>query len=181
VINTSVLAPINLLRTSAMLLTVAIVASAADQPGIRAALVPRDERPPVADFALRDASGKTAKLTDYRGNVVLLDFWATWCTGCKKEIPWFSEFQKKYGANGFAMVGVSLDEGGWKVLKPFLAEAKVPYRMLLGNNLMMRQYRIQNLPDTFLIDRRGRIAASYTAGIVDKNDVETNIQAILER
>jgi peroxiredoxin len=180
-IDSSVQAPINLLRTSAMLLTLAIVASAADQPGIRAALVPRDERPPAADFALQDASGKTAKLTDYRGKVVLLDFWATWCTGCKKEIPWFSEFQKRYGAKGFAMVGVSLDEGGWKVLKPFLAEAKVPYRMLLGNDLMMQRYRIQNLPDTFLIDRRGRIAASYTAGIVDKNDVETNIQAILER
>jgi peroxiredoxin len=180
-INTSVLSPFKLLRTSAVLLTLGLVASAADQPGIRAALVPRDARPPAADFTLLDASGKTAKLTDYRGKVVLLDFWATWCTGCKKEIPWFSEFQKKYGAKGFAMVGVSLDEGGWKVLKPFLADAKVPYRMLLGNDRMMHRYGIQNLPDTFLIDRSGRIAAAYTAGIVDKNDVERNIQVILER
>jgi cytochrome c biogenesis protein CcmG/thiol:disulfide interchange protein DsbE len=164
-----------------MLLTLAIVAAAADQPGIRAALVPRDERPPAADFALQDAFGKTARLTDYRGKVVLLDFWATWCTGCKKEIPWFSEFQKKYGAKGFAMVGVSLDEGGWKVLKLFLADAKIPYRMLLGNDRMMQRYRIQNLPDTFLIDRRGRVAAAYTAGIVDKSDVDANIRAILER
>jgi len=59
----------------------------------------------------------------------LLDFWATWCGGCKQEIPWFSELQRTYGPRGFAVVGVSLDEGGWNVLKPFLAENKVPYRM----------------------------------------------------
>src|ERR1700733_5033067 len=178
-INTSV--RILLLRTPAILVALATVVIAADQPGTRAPLVPQNERQRAAGFVLRDASGKTARLSDYAGKVVLLDFWATWCTGCKKEIPWFSEFQRKYGAKGFAMVGVSLDEGGWKVLKPFLAEAKVPYRMLLGNGLMMQRYRIQNLPDTFLIDPRGRIAASYTAGIVDKNDVETKIQAILDK
>ncbi len=104
-----------------MLLILASMATAADPPGIRAALVPAGKRQSAADFALLDASGKTANLRDYRGKVVLLDFWATWCTGCKEEIPWFSEFQKKYGTKGFAMVGVSLDDGGWKVLKPFLA------------------------------------------------------------
>jgi cytochrome c biogenesis protein CcmG/thiol:disulfide interchange protein DsbE len=130
---------------------------------------------------LTDASGKTAKLTDYRGKVVLLDFWATWCTGCKQEIPWFSGFQKKYGAQGFAMVGVSLDDGGWKVLKPFLAKTNVPYRMLLGNPAMAERYGIQNMPDTFLIDRGGRVAASYTAGLVDRDNVEANIRAILDR
>jgi cytochrome c biogenesis protein CcmG/thiol:disulfide interchange protein DsbE len=178
-INTSV--RINLLRIAATLLTLTALATAADQPGIRAALVPQIQRQPAADFALTDASGKTAKLTDYRGKVVLLDFWATWCTGCKQEIPWFSGFQKKYGAQGFAMVGVSLDDGGWKVLKPFLAKTNVPYRMLLGNPAMAERYGIQNMPDTFLIDRGGRVAASYTAGLVDRDNVEANIRAILDR
>jgi thiol-disulfide isomerase/thioredoxin len=68
----------------------------------------------------------------WRGKVVLLDFWATWCTGCKEEIPSFSEFETTRGPKGFTMIGVSMDEGGWKVLNPFLAETKVPYPMLGG-------------------------------------------------
>src|SRR6266853_5573477 len=163
---------INLLRISALLLTLVGVAAAADQPGIRAALYPEKERKPAPDFALQDATGKTVKIKNYRGKVVLLDFWATWCTGCKKEIPWFSEFQRTYGAKGFAVVGVSLDEGGWNVLKPFLAENKVPYRMLLGDEPTAKRYGIENLPDTFLIDRKGRVAAAYRAGLVDKDDLE---------
>jgi cytochrome c biogenesis protein CcmG/thiol:disulfide interchange protein DsbE len=164
-----------------MLLILAGTAAAGDSPGIRAALVPAGQRQAAADFALRDASGKTAKLRDYRGKVVLLDFWATWCTGCKQEIPWFSEFQQKYGAKGFAMLGVSLDAGGWKVLKPFLADHNVPYRMLLGDQRIAQRYGIQNMPDTFLIDRNGRVAAAYQAGLVDKDDVEANIRTVLDR
>jgi len=172
---------IKLLGTSAMLCMLTTMATVADQPGIRAALVPAIERSPAADFSLNDASGNTAKLKDYRGKVVLLDFWATWCTGCKQEIPWFSEFQSKYGAKGFAMLGVSLDQEGWKIVKPFVAQAKVPYRILLGDDPMAQRYGIQNLPDTFLIDQRGRVAAAYKAGIVDKDDVEANIRAVLDR
>src|SRR3984957_7084415 len=171
----------NAIRISAVLLAVAAIAPAAEQPGIRAALVPAAERQPAADFALLDASGKTAKLKDYRGQVVLLDFWATWCTGCKKEIPWFSEFHRKYGAQGFAVVGVSMDDGGWNVVKPFLAENRVPYRMLLGNDATAKLYGIESLPDTFLIDRKGRVAAAYKAVLVDKDDVETNIKALLSK
>src|SRR3979411_1046543 len=93
---------------------------------VTAVLQPVKERKPAPDFALKDASGKTVTLKDYRGKVVLLDFWATWCHGCKQEIPWFSEFERTYSAKGFAVVGVSMDEGGWKVLRPFLAETPVP-------------------------------------------------------
>jgi len=172
---------INLLRTSALLLTLAGVPAAADQPGIRAGLYPENERKSAPGFALQDATGKTVKIEDYLGKVVLLDFWATWCTGCKKEIPWFSEFQRAYGAQGLAVVGVSMDEGGWKVVKPFLAESHVPYRMLLGDDPTAQRYGIQNLPDTFLIDRQGRVAAAYLAGLVDKDDVEANIKALLSK
>lgn len=161
------------------LLTVATAASAVAQSTVRAALQPALERKPAADFALRDLAGKTAKLKQYRGKVLLLDFWATWCTGCKQEIPWFVEFQEKFGAKRFAVVGVSLDEGGWDVLKPFLAKTHVPYRMLLGDDATAHRYGIQNMPDTFLIDRKGRVAASYIAGLVDKEDVQTNINALL--
>ena len=162
-----------------VMLTITAAASAFAQSTVRAALQPAPERKPAADFALRDVIGKTAKLEEYRGKVVLLDFWATWCTGCKQEIPWFVEFQRKFGAKRFAVVGVSLDEGGWSVLKPFLAKTHVPYRMLLGDDATAQRYGIQNMPDTFLIDRHGRVAAAYMAGLVDKDDVELNINALL--
>lgn len=167
-----------LVRASALLLTLAGTATAVD-PAVRAILQPASERKAAPQFALKDGSGKTVSLTDYRGKVVLLDFWATWCTGCKMEIPWFSEFQKTYDARGFAVIGVSMDESGWNVVKPFLAENHVPYPMLLGDDPTARQFGIQSLPDTFLIDRRGRVAAAYKAGLVDKHDVEANIKALL--
>jgi len=172
---------INLVRALAVLFTVAGVAAAADQPDGRAALQPVVERKAAAEFALKDSSGKMIRLKKYRRKVVLLDFWATWCTGCKKEIPWFAEFEKRYGAKGFAVVGVSMDQGGWKVLKPFLAENHVPYRMLLGDEATAKRYGIENLPDTFLIDRQGRVAAAYRAVLVDKENVEDNIKALLSK
>jgi peroxiredoxin len=167
--------------TTALVLISTVVSTAADQPTIRAALNPAGERQPAPGFALKDASGKTVKLQDYRGKVVLLDFWATWCTGCKKELPLFSELQKTYGAKGLAVVGVSLDEGGWSVLQPFVEHANVSYRMVLGDDSTARKYGIENMPDTFLIDRKGRLAAAYRAGIVNQEDIEANIKTLLAK
>src|SRR5262245_20265417 len=84
----------------ALLLALAGATAVADPPAVRAALQSAKERQPAPDFALQDASGTTVSLKDYRGKVVLLDFWATWCHGCKQEIPWFSEFQTKYRREG---------------------------------------------------------------------------------
>jgi peroxiredoxin len=164
-----------------LLLALAGVAALAEQPGLSANLYAENERKPAPGFALQDVSGKTVDIQDFRGKVVLLDFWATWCTGCKLEIPWFSEFQQTYGEKGFAVVGVSLDEDGWKVLKPFLDEHKVPYQMLLGDDPMAKRYGIGNLPDTFLIDRQGRVAAVYKEGLVDRNNIEANIKELLSK
>ncbi len=152
------------------------------QPTLRVPLQPVADRPSAPAFALEDAAGKTVRLKQYRGKVVLLDFWATWCHGCKEEIPWFSEFQKIYGRKGLAVIGVSMDEDGWKVLRPFLAQNRVPYRMLLGDASMAKPYgAAESLPDTFLIDRKGKIAAAYRAGLVDRQNIEANIQALLEK
>jgi peroxiredoxin len=153
---------------------------AADQDTARAALQPADQRKSAPEFTLQDSSGKTVSLKDYRGKTVLLDFWATWCHGCKLEIPWFAEFSHKYSAQGLAVVGVSLDSDGWKVVKPFIATSKVPYTIILGNDAMAKTYGIENMPDTFLIDREGRIAAAYS-GVVDKDNVEANLQTMLSR
>jgi cytochrome c biogenesis protein CcmG/thiol:disulfide interchange protein DsbE len=167
------------MKISAFLLISASLAFAANPSGTRAPLQPANERQPAPQFALQDSSGKTIQLTEYRGKVVLLDFWATWCTGCKEEIPWFSAFRNTYGKRGLTIVGVSMDEGGWNILRPFLAKNPIPYPIVLGNNATAQSYHIESLPDTFLIDRNGRIAAAYTAGLVDRNDIEANIRALL--
>lgn len=155
------------------------MARAEDAPGTRADLQAAKARKLAPEFALEDAAGKTVSLKNYRGKVVLLDFWATWCTGCKKEIPWFAEFDRTYAKQGFAVVGVSLDGDGWKVLRPFLADGHVPYEVVLGNDATAKLYGIETMPDTFLIDREGRLAAAYRGGLVDRDNIDANVKALL--
>ena len=129
-----------------------------------------------------DATGHKVSLSKYRGKVVLLDFWATWCTGCKQEMPWYVEFADKYKKNGLAVVGVAMDEEGWKIVKPFLAEKmKLNYPVVVGDEVMTKQFGgISNLPVTLLIDRGGRIVYSHI-GVVDKAKFEGEIQELLAR
>jgi peroxiredoxin len=165
--------------TLAALVLGVVSAGAADESTVRATVQPITDRRPAPAFVLTDAAGKKVKLSDYHGKVVLLDFWATWCHGCKREIPWFSEFQRKYGSQGLAVVGVSLDDGGWPVVKPFIKTARVPYRMLLGDDPTAKKYSIGSMPDTYIVDQKGRIAAAYV-GLVNRDNVEANIQTVLK-
>ena len=87
-------------------------------------LTSASSRNPAPDFTLRNSKGAPVKLSAYQGKVVLLDFWATWCEGCKVEIPWYMDFQKKYKKIGLAVVGVSMDEDGWKSVTPFFKAKK---------------------------------------------------------
>lgn len=159
-------------------LIAATVSIGADQPTVRAILQLAGQRKAASDFALQDGSGRQVSLKDYRGKVVLLDFWATWCHGCKLEIPWFADFSRKYRDRGVVVVGVSLDDDGWKVVTPFIKTAQIPYGIVLGNDAVSKAYGIQNMPDTFLIDREGRIAAAYN-GVVDQQNVDDNLRALL--
>ena len=130
-------------------------------------------------FALPDGKGAQVHLSDYKGKVVLLNFWATWCTGCKEEIPWFIDFQKKYQSKGLAVLGVSMDDEGWKIVTPWLAEHPLNYKVLLGNDAMADLYGgVDALPMTLLIDRTGKIVASHT-GVVDRAVCEKELQDLL--
>ena len=154
------------MRILTTLIVLSGIAAGADPANVRAELQAAKARRPAPDFALQDASGKTSTLKNYRGKLLLVDFWATWCHGCKEEIPWFAELANKYRAKGLVVVGISLDDAGWKVLNPFLAGAKIPYPILLGDDATAKRYGIESMPDTFLIDRQGKLAASYTGGLV---------------
>jgi peroxiredoxin len=134
---------------------------------------------PAPDFTLLDATGSQVKLSALKGRVVLLDFWATWCHGCKVEIPWYMEFENKYGKDGLAAIGVSMDEDGWKSVKPFLQEHQLNYPVVIGTQEVANEYGgLSSLPMTLLIDRRGNIAESH-AGMVNKDEFEQKIKELL--
>jgi peroxiredoxin len=155
--------------------------------GVIATLRPLQQRKLAPSFALKDAVGKTVRLSDYRGRVVLLDFWATKCGGCVEEIPWFIEIAQMFATKGLATVGVSEDvayenlkgpDEAWALVQPFIRDHKVPYPVLMGDQQVTTSYNIQALPLTYLIDRRGRVAAVY-AGMVDRADIEANIRTLM--
>ncbi len=145
-----------------------------------ASLRPHKERKKAPDFALKDANGQTVHLSDYRGKVVLLDFWATWCGPCKVEIPWFQEFERQNKDKGFAVLGVAMDDDGWDAVKPFAQERGINYRLVLGNDDVARLYGdLEALPTTLLIDRDGGIASIHV-GLTGKSEFEDGIQELLQ-
>jgi len=123
-----------------------------------------DHRRPAPDFSLYDSHGTKRKLSEFRGQVVLLNFWATWCAPCRVEIPWLKELQDRWADEGFTVLGVAMDQSGWRSVKPFLAQCKVNYPVLLGDAKTARLYRVRRaLPKTFFLDRKGRIVAEHNA------------------
>jgi len=143
---------------------------------------PAAKRNPAPNFEVKDSNGQLFHLADYKGKVVLLNFWATWCGPCKVEIPWFIEFEKSYKDRGFAVVGVSLDDDGWDAVKPYLEARKVNYRVALGNMDIERLYAggqgIQSLPTSFIIDRDGKIADVHV-GLISRSDYQNELEELL--
>jgi peroxiredoxin len=137
------------------------------------------DRRKAPEFVLKDSSGQDVKLSDYRGKVVLLNFWATWCGPCEVEIPWFIDFQREYKDRDFAVLGVSLDEDGWKSVRPFVAREKVNYRVMVTTEAVDQLYGgVDSLPTSFVIDREGRVASSHV-GLASKNTYRQEILTLL--
>ncbi len=126
------------------------------------------------DFTLTSLDGKPVKLSDYRGKLVLLDFWATWCTPCRAEIPRFIDWQQKYGAQGLVVLGVSMDDSS-KDAADYAREMKITYPVVMGTPQVADSYGgVLGLPVNLLISRDGRIVNKYV-GATDLAAMERQI------
>jgi peroxiredoxin len=144
----------------------------------RASITPAEGRQLAPGFTAQDATGASFNLSDYKGKVVLLDFWATWCGGCKEEIPWYIEFQTRYKERGLEVIGISMDDN-WDPVKPFIEGHKLNYRVAVGGEQLASLYKIHEMPVTLLIDGHGRIADLHV-GVVDKQQFDQEIQTLLK-
>jgi peroxiredoxin len=147
---------------------------------VSAEACPVDAKPANLDFTLKDMNEKEVSLASYKGKVILLDFWATWCGPCKVEIPGFVEMQNTYGPKGFQVIGISIDDKADQ-LKPFAAEYKMNYPVLQGlgrDDVTDALGPILGLPTTLVIGRDGRICAAH-AGMTSKETFENQIKELL--
>ncbi len=131
------------------------------------------------DFALKTLEGKTVKLSDYKGKIIIIDFWATWCPPCRKGIPDLIELQKTYSKD-LVVVGISLDqERTLKDLKPFIENYGINYPVVLGNEKVVKDYGgINAIPTSFIVDQKGFIIDSHV-GLVPKTVYEDKIKMLL--
>ena len=125
----------------------------------------KEEKPPSAlapDFTLKTLDGQEITLSQLKGKVVLLDFWATWCGPCRESIPHLIQLYKTYRENGFEMIGMSLDKGDTDVVRNFAKSLDIPYPIVIAPEEVVRNYRVTSIPTTFFIDKEGKIRERIT-------------------
>jgi peroxiredoxin len=161
----------------------ALWCGAARQPARSAAaegVCSADAKPARLDLSFKDINGKPFALSDYKGKVVLLDFWATWCPPCRKEIPGFIELYNSYRSRGFVVIGVSMDDSRSDI-KRFARRFKMNYPILIGagRDDLEPAFGPLPLPTAFVIGRDGSICAKHD-GLNSKEEFEKEIVSLLE-
>ena len=158
-------------------------------PLVLAILIPRESTPrgnvkPITarkampDFKLHDLGGASWQLSAHKGDVVLVNFWATWCAPCRQETPGLIRIARRYGMKGLAIAGVNMDEGGAGPVRDFVRDFGVNYPVMRPDSSFLLANEIDSLPTTFLIDRKGRIARTYI-GEVAESVFRADIESLL--
>lgn len=143
---------------------------------------------PAPDLTLKDLNGNDVSLSDYKGRVVLVNFWATWCEPCRVEIPWLIEMQEKYADRGFVILGIALDEEGKSVVTPFVAKERfdvngkkeaMSYKILIGNDDAADKFGgLFGYPTSILISKDGKQIKRIT-GIISPDEMTKLIESQL--
>jgi peroxiredoxin len=130
-------------------------------------------------FTLKDLSGKDVSLKDFRGKVVLLEFWATWCPPCRASVPELIKLDERFKGRDFALIAVSLDDNT-EAVKEFVKEKGIPYTVLMDDRKASEEYGVFSIPTSFIIDRNGVVLskhAGYAEGMI--GDISNNIENLL--
>ena len=143
---------------------------------------------PAPDISLKDLDGKDLSLSQYKGKVVLVNFWATWCEPCQVEIPWLIEMQQKYAAKGFTVLGVAMDEEGAKVVTPWVqrerfdvngSKSQMNYPIVIGTDAAADKFGgLLGYPTSVLVSRDGKIIKRIT-GIISPDEISKSIESEL--
>ena len=132
------------------------------------------------DFTLLNLAGDTVNLSDYKGKVVILNFFATYCPPCRMEMPDFVELQKEYGKKDFTVIAISVDNDGERVLPPFVERLGINFPVLLATSKVLADYgNIYALPVTFVLDKEHKIVKKFT-GMINKDEMKPIIEGLLK-
>lgn len=132
----------------------------------------------ACDLSLPDLEGKPVHLSQLKGKVVVVNFWATWCDPCREEIPDFVRLHKEHRGHGLEIIGVSLDKGKEERVKAFVKEFGIEYPIVVGDIQVARQWLVRGIPRTFIVDREGKVTQKIV-GVIDKRSLETEIKPLL--
>lgn len=136
-----------------------------------------DTLPPIG---LPDAEGRVWSNRDLEGKAVLLNFWATWCAPCRREMPIFEEMQKTYGPRGFIVLAVSVDREGWDVVRPYIDDLEPSYPVFVADESVSREFgKIKALPTTFFVRRDGTIDTKHVGGM-SRSRIVRHVETLLE-
>ncbi|HEY6011119.1 MAG TPA: TlpA disulfide reductase family protein [Nitrospirota bacterium] len=132
----------------------------------------------TTDFTLEDINGHPVSLSDYKGKVVVLEFWATWCPPCRASVPGLIKLNTAYKDKGLVVLAVSMDEGGWDDVKSFVRQNGINYSVLKGTEDVAVQYQVRTIPMLLVLNKEGKISKQYL-GFGNDEELEKDIKAYL--
>jgi thiol-disulfide isomerase/thioredoxin len=163
------------------LLTFALLSGCGRPPQQPISLIPPEQRVPAIDIGAQFLNSNDLSLDELRGNVVILDFWATWCGPCRMEIPTFIQLYNDYHSKGLEIIGLSVEGGEGKsgsFFAKFISDNGMNYPVGLSSMDTIKNYGATEYPTTFFIDKQGRIALSFL-GVHPEDDFNLCVQQLL--